>query len=86
MVYYLLEYSQLIRPDVNSTRYAKFVRFLTGISLHSIRKDWPQATFQKNNPLRKRDLKKIRGIFEEIKADEIIKMIDNDLALKFRTR
>lgn len=86
MIYYLLEYNQLIRPDVSSTRYGKFVRFLTGMSIHSIRKGWPQATFQKNNPLRKRDLRKIKEIFKEIKADEIIKMIDNDLALKFRTR
>ena len=33
MIYYLLEYSKLMRPDVNSTRYGKFVRFLTGMSI-----------------------------------------------------
>ena len=86
VMYYLLEYGQLIRPDVNSTRYAKFIRFLTGISRDSIRKSWPEATFQKNNIKRKEDLILIRSFFEEIKAEGIIKMIDNDLALKFRTR
>lgn len=85
MIYYLLEYGKIIRPDVNATKYAKFVRSLTGMSRESIRKNWTNATFQENTNPRKKDLKSIRAFFELIKAEGIIKMIDNDLAMKNRT-
>ena len=79
MVFYLLKHGQLI-DKADNTKFASLVRYLTGRSRHNIRKNWNDVRFRKGGKDRKEDLEDILKYFKDIRAEEIVKMIENDIA------
>ena len=78
LIYYLLEYAKLNQSQVDKTKYANLIHFLTGKNHDNIRKTW--SNVHKDNPKELvKDLDAIRTIFEGIEAEEVLKMIENDL-------
>jgi len=87
MMFYLLKHGQLI-DKTDNTKYARLVRYLTGKSYDNIRKNWNNVRFRISNEDRKEDLEDILKYFKAIRAEEIVKMIENDIAFagKFKTK
>jgi len=56
--------------------------FLTGKNYDGIRKSWAKTIFKSSDEKRTKNLRIVRGFFAAINADEIVKMIDNDINLK----
>lgn len=79
LIYYVLEYAKLIDPQIDKSKYAKFIRFLTGKNYDNIRGRWSNK-HKRNNEAWVKDMKTIRPLLEAIGAFEVVRMIDNDLA------
>jgi hypothetical protein len=76
-VHYLMKYCQV--KDVDKTVIARFIYFLTSKNHENIYKlvrNPLKGTLLKNNE----DLKFIRKYFEELQMEEVVKMINNEMA------
>lgn len=82
VVFYLLEYGKIMDYNIDDTIYAHLIRFLTGKNYHGVRKVWAKTILKSSGERRIKDLRTVRGFFVAINADEIVKMIDNDINLK----
>lgn len=77
LMYYLLEYAKLTNRNIDHTKFANLIYFLTGKSHDNIRKIWANP-LRSNQKSMQKDLDFIRPFFEGIEAVEILKMIDGD--------
>ncbi|MEI8048749.1 MAG: hypothetical protein WCI92_15310, partial [Bacteroidota bacterium] len=75
-VHYLLKYSNV--KDVDKTEIARFIQFLTGKNFDNIYKRL-QNPFKVNDKALKEDLRFVRGYFERLKIQEVVKMINNEI-------
>src|SRR5690349_24785285 len=72
-IHYLLEYCQV--KDVDKTRIARFIEFLTGKNYDNIYKAVRSPLASKKSNFRAEDLQFIRLFFEDLGLGEIVKMI-----------
>jgi hypothetical protein len=77
---FLLQYAKI---DVKNDKAAeRFIHFLTGKSKDNIYKAWRVASNKELDTNRIEDLQFIRKFFEELRAGEIVKMVNNEIDTK----
>src|SRR5205085_2802880 len=79
-IYYLLQYA---KANCHNTKKAKFASFITGFSNNTLRQQWSNIHWKKDEKGLdwESDMKIVRGYFEELGLPEVVKSIDNDLNL-----
>ncbi|MBI5541235.1 MAG: hypothetical protein HY951_14310 [Bacteroidia bacterium] len=77
-VHYLLKYENV--KNVDKTEIARFIQFLTGKNFDNIYKKL-QNPFKVNDKSVKDDLRFIRLYFEKMGMEEVVKMINNEIAV-----
>ncbi|MFH2143310.1 MAG: hypothetical protein ABIJ97_12860 [Bacteroidota bacterium] len=76
-MHYIFKYIQV--NNVDKTDVARFIQFLTGKSFDNIYKR-VRDPLRENNKTLKSDLKFIREYFNKLELNEIVKMINNEIA------